>query len=50
MQNKIERLQVPKRFSCRPVLIHVNGIHESVTDSGYFSDIIDFGKLLEYHP
>ena len=47
MEEKIQRLAVPKRFSIRPVLIHVNGVDESVLDTGYFDKIIDFGKLLE---
>lgn len=47
MQQKIAKLKRPKGFSCRPVLIHVNGIHDSVVDSGYFSDIIDFGQALD---
>lgn len=46
VQNKINRLQLPKNFSYRPVLIHVNGVADSVVDSHYFSDIIDFGQLL----
>jgi AAA+ ATPase superfamily predicted ATPase len=46
VQNKIDRLQLPKNFSYRPVLIHVNGVADSVVDSHYFSDIIDFGQLL----
>ena len=47
MEEKIQRLAVPKRFSIRPVLIHVNGVDESVLDTGYFDKIIDFCKLLE---
>lgn len=47
VQEKIDRLQVPKNFSYRPVLIHVNGVQEEVIDSGYFSSIIDFSELLD---
>lgn len=47
MQEKTKRLKVPKRFSIRPVLIHVNGIEDSVLDQGYFDKVIDFGQLLE---
>lgn len=47
MQQKIEKLKRPRGLSCRPVLIHVNGIHDSVVESGYFSDIIDFGQVLD---
>ena len=33
-------------MSCRPVLIHINGMNEEVIDSGYFAHIIDMGGLL----
>ncbi|WP_238375380.1 AAA family ATPase [Rickettsia massiliae] len=46
VQKKLDRLYYPKGFSCRPVLIHVNGVHEDVIDSGFFAAIIDFGNLL----
>lgn len=46
MQTKIERLRVPKQFSFRPVLIHVNGVSDAVLDQQYFSDIIDVGEYL----
>lgn len=47
VQQKIDNLKRPKGFSCRPVLIHVNGVQEEVIDSGFFAEIIDFGKFLE---
>lgn len=46
VQQKLGKLSYPRGFSCRPVLIHVNGIHEDVVDSGYFAEIINFGDLL----
>ncbi len=46
VQKKIDTLKRPKGFSCRPVLIHVNGVSDDVIDSDYFSNIIDFGELL----
>jgi uncharacterized protein len=46
VQQKIEALHYPKGFSCRPILIHVNGVHQDVEDSRFFSDIIDFSKFL----
>lgn len=46
VQQKIDAMKKPKNFSCRPVLIHVNGVQEEVIDSGFFAGIIDFGKLL----
>lgn len=47
MKDKIARLAVPKGMSCCPVLIHVNGVSDSVIDSNYFTEIIDFGMALE---
>ncbi len=47
MQEKIKRLKIPKGFSIRLVLMHVNGVDDSVIDSDYFSKIIDFGQFLE---
>jgi len=47
VQQKLKNLTYPKGFSCRPILIHVNGVHEDVADSDYFADIIDFGSFLE---
>jgi uncharacterized protein len=47
MEEKRKRLSIPKNFSIRPVLIHVNGVEDSVLDEGYFDKVIDFGQLLE---
>ena len=47
MKNKLSGLVVPRGFSCLPVLIHVNGVHDSVIDSNYFFKIIDFSDLLQ---
>lgn len=47
VEEKLRRLQLPRGFSCRPVLIHVNGVTEEVMDSGYFARIIDFSELLK---
>lgn len=46
VQEKIRRLSLPKNFSYRPVLIQVNGITEELEESGYFSNIINFGEWL----
>jgi len=46
MRKKLLSFKYPKGFSCRPVLIHANGIKDEVVESDYFSDIIDFGELL----
>jgi len=44
---KIGALSRPRGMSCRPVLIHVNGVSEEVTDSDYFAHIVDMGGLLK---
>lgn len=46
MSEKISRLDRPKGFSFRPVLFHVNGVADSILESEYFSQIIDFSQLL----
>ena len=47
VKDKLKRFVLPQRFSCFPVLLHVNGVSESVTDQGYFVKIIDFSQFLE---
>jgi hypothetical protein len=42
-----KKLKRPKGLSCRPILIHVNGVHDSVVESSYFSDIIDFSQAFD---
>jgi uncharacterized protein len=44
---KTQKLQLPKGFSKRSILIHVNGVADSVIESDYFAQIIDFGDLLK---
>jgi hypothetical protein len=46
VRQKMALLQLPRGFSCRPILIHVNGVQASVIDSGFFAQIIDFSELL----
>ena len=47
VQKKIDSLQYPKGYSCRPVLIHVNGVTKDVIDCDYFVAIIDFSRYLD---
>jgi uncharacterized protein len=47
MEEKRKRLKVPRHFSMRPVLIHVNGVEDTVLDERYFDKVIDFGELLD---
>lgn len=46
VKQKIDRLEMPKNFSYRPMLIHVNGVKDTVREGRYFSNIIDFGEFL----
>jgi uncharacterized protein len=46
VEEKIKRLKRPKHYSCRPVLIHINGVTQEVADSDYFAAIIDMGQQL----
>jgi len=47
MEEKRKRLKVPRQFSIRPILIHVNGVEDSVLDESYFDKVIDFSQLLD---
>jgi len=47
VEKKIINLSIPKRFSIRPVLVHVNGVSQSVKESEMFNDIIDFSEFFE---
>jgi len=47
VKEKIASLDRPKWSSCRPVLIHVNGVTDSVRESEFFAHIIDFSQFLE---
>lgn len=49
VKQKIKSLALPKNISIRPVLIHVNGVDESVLESDFFSSIIDFNDLIHKH-
>ena len=46
VQEKIDRLSLPRHMSYRPVLIHAGPIAESIAEQDYFSSVIDFGELL----
>lgn len=43
---KIAALKLPAGVSCRPVLIQVNGVQDSIIESEFFAAIIDFSELL----
>ena len=43
---KLNNLYLPRGFSVKPVLIHINGVVESINDKDYYYKIIDFGEFL----
>lgn len=47
VKQKIHRIKMPKNYSYRPVMIHVNGVVDTVIEEGYFLHSIDFSELLE---
>lgn len=47
VEEKTLRLERPKGFSIRPVLIHTGEVHDEVYDSDYFAKIINLGELFE---
>jgi len=47
VKEKIERLVKPKKFACKPVLIHAGDVSKDVIDSGFFAHIINFNDLVE---
>lgn len=47
VKTKMSRLSIPRGMSFCPVLIHVNGVSDSVMDENYFTEIIDFGDILK---
>ena len=44
-ENKLNALSLPRGFSTRSVLIHVNGVSEALEDEHYFTYILDFSEL-----
>jgi len=46
VEQKMERITKPKHLSIRPVLIHVNGVKDSLVESDFFAKILDFSQLL----
>lgn len=49
VQSKIDNLSRPKGFSCRPVLIHVNGVSDDLIENDYFASIVDAGDFFKPH-
>jgi len=46
VQEKIERLKLPKGYTVRPVLIYSGVLASGIEEDGYFDNILDFDKLL----
>jgi len=46
VQEKIDKLKLPRSFSVRPTLIHVNGVTDELIEEDYFDKVIDFGQFL----
>jgi uncharacterized protein len=46
VQSKVAAMNRPRGMSCRPVLIHVNGVSSDLIESRYFAHIVDLGRLL----
>jgi AAA+ ATPase superfamily predicted ATPase len=47
VREKINRVAMPKHISRRAVLIHANGVSDSVIESDFFVKIIDFSQFLQ---
>ena len=47
IEEKIKALKIPRNFSCHPVLIHITGVTDDLSDQGYFSKIIYFSRFLK---
>lgn len=45
MKERIKALAVPRGYACMPVLIHMNGVMESVIEADYFFKCIDFSSF-----
>ena len=46
VEEKVNRLSIPKGYTIRPVLIHVNGVAPKVRESSLFDKILDFSDFL----
>jgi AAA+ ATPase superfamily predicted ATPase len=46
VEEKMQAITLPRGFSIRPVLIHVNGVSNALSAEEYFSRVIDFRQFL----
>ena len=47
VEQKLKSLKLPRGYSCNPVLVHLNGVTESLVEREFFTNIIDFSKILD---
>lgn len=47
IKEKINRISIPRGYSIRPVLIHINGASQAVFESDLLNDIVDFSSFFE---
>jgi hypothetical protein len=47
VETKMKALPIPRGFSIRPILIHVNGVSDQVRAQEFFSRTLDFNQLLQ---
>ena len=45
LKEKTKRLEIPKHASVLPVLVHVNGVSDTVHEQEYFARIVDFSQI-----
>jgi hypothetical protein len=45
VDSKVRNLSKPRNYTFRPVLIHVNGVDDTILEERYFDRVIDFGEL-----
>ncbi|NGX32411.1 MAG: hypothetical protein K1060chlam4_00455, partial [Candidatus Anoxychlamydiales bacterium] len=47
VKEKVKRLTIPKGYSIKPVLIHVNGVSPKIKEDRFFAHVIDFSELFK---
>lgn len=45
VKDKIKALALPKNVSCRPVLIHINGVEDDLIGEEFFASIVDIAEF-----
>lgn len=47
MEQRLQRLKIPRGFSVRPILVHANGVSSAVLEREYFSRCVDLSAFLD---